>query len=232
MNEKRSEASLIQAVGLTKVYGEGIKQVEVFRDLDLAVRSGERVAITGASGVGKSTLLHILGLLDRPTAGRVYYNGQDVLAFSDEKRAHFRNTHVGFVFQFHYLLPEFNALENVMMPGIIAGCSRSKLREKAVNWLERLGLGHCLLRRVGELSGGEQQRVAIARALVLSPPVLLADEPTGNLDSRTSRTIHKMLVELNEELGLTMVVVTHNMELASMMHRSLRLVDGRLIQEK
>jgi len=232
MNEKRSEIPFIQAVGLTKIYGEGIRQVEVFRDLDLTVRSGERVAITGASGVGKSTLLHILGLLDRPTAGRVYYNGQDVLGLSDEKRAHFRNTHVGFVFQFHYLLPEFNTLENVMMPGIIAGKSRSELKERAVNWLERLGLGHCLFRRIGELSGGEQQRVAIARALVLSPPVLLADEPTGNLDSRTSRSIHKMLVELNEELGLTMVVVTHNTELASMMQRSLRLVDGRLVQEK
>ncbi|MGC8720580.1 MAG: ABC transporter ATP-binding protein [Thermodesulforhabdaceae bacterium] len=214
------------------MYGEGIRQVEVFRDLNLTVNSGERIAITGASGVGKSTLLHILGLLDRPTAGRVYYNGKDVLSLSDEKRAHFRNEHVGFVFQMHYLLPEFNALENVMMPGIIAGLSRKELKEKAISWLERLGLGSRVSHRIGELSGGEQQRVAIARALVLSPTVLLADEPTGNLDSRTSRTIHKMLVELNEDMGLTMIVVTHNMELADMMHRSLRLVDGRLIQEK
>lgn len=232
MSEKRSDIPFIQAVGLTKIYGEGIRQVEVFRDLDLTVNSGERIAITGASGVGKSTLLHILGLLDRPTAGRVYYNGKDVLSLSDEKRAHFRNEHVGFVFQMHYLLPEFNALENVMMPGIIAGLSRKELKEKAISWLERLGLGSRISHRIGELSGGEQQRVAIARALVLSPTVLLADEPTGNLDSRTSRTIHKMLVELNEDMGLTMIVVTHNMELADMMHRSLRLVDGRLIQEK
>lgn len=232
MNEKRSDIPFIQAVGLTKIYGEGIHQVEVFRDLDLTVNSGERIAITGASGVGKSTLLHILGLLDRPTAGRVYYSGQDVLGLNDEKRARFRNEHVGFVFQLHYLLPEFNALENVMMPGIISGVSRRELKEKAVDWLERLGLGNRISHRIGELSGGEQQRVAIARALVLSPTVLLADEPTGNLDSRTSRTIHKMLVELNEDMGLTMIVVTHNMELATMMHRSLRLVDGRLIQEK
>jgi lipoprotein-releasing system ATP-binding protein len=232
MNEKRSDIPFIQAVGLTKIYGEGIHQVEVFRDLDLTVNSGERIAITGASGVGKSTLLHILGLLDRPTAGRVYYSGQDVLGLNDEKRARFRNEHVGFVFQLHYLLPEFNALENVMMPGIISGVSRRELKEKAVDWLERLGLGNRISHRIGELSGGEQQRVAIARALVLSPTVLLADEPTGNLDSRTSRTIHKMLVDLNEDMGLTMIVVTHNMELATMMHRSLRLVDGRLIQEK
>lgn len=231
MNEKRSGSAFIQAVGLTKIYGEGARQVEVFRDLDLVVKSGERVAITGASGVGKSTLLHILGLLDRPTSGRVYYDGKDVLAMSDEKRALFRNSHVGFVFQLHYLLPEFNALENVMMPGIIAGKPRNELRDKAISWLEKLGLGNRISHKIGELSGGEQQRVAIARALVLSPAVLLADEPTGNLDSRTSRTIHKMLVELNEDMGLTMVVVTHNMELASMMHRSLRLIDGRLIQE-
>lgn len=230
MNE--SGSTLIQAAGLTKIYGEGIRQVEVFRDLDLVITKGERIAITGASGVGKSTLLHILGLLDRPTAGRVYYNGKDVLALSDEKRALFRNTHVGFVFQLHYLLPEFNTLENVMMPGIIAGRPRNELREMAITWLERLGLGNRISHKIGELSGGEQQRVAIARALVLSPTVLLADEPTGNLDSRTSRTIHKMLVELNENMGLTMVVVTHNMELASMMHKSLRLVDGRLVLEK
>ncbi|MCX7822026.1 MAG: ABC transporter ATP-binding protein [Syntrophobacterales bacterium] len=232
MSEGCFGSVLIQAVGLTKIYGEGVRQVEVFRDLDVTVNSGERIAITGASGVGKSTLLHILGLLDRPTSGRVYYSGMDVMAMSDEKRALFRNSHVGFVFQLHYLLPEFNALENVMMPGIIAGQPRSELRERAIKWLERLGLGDRLSHKIGELSGGEQQRVAIARALVLSPTVLLADEPTGNLDSRTSRIIHKMLVELNENMGLTMVVVTHNMELASMMHRSLRLVDGRLIREK
>lgn len=232
MNERSSVSTLIQAAGLTKIYGEGIRQVEVFRDLDFVINKGERIAITGASGVGKSTLLHILGLLDRPTSGRVYYNGKDVLALSDEKRALFRNNHVGFVFQLHYLLPEFNALENVMMPGIIAGRPRNELRETAITWLERLGLGNRISHKIGELSGGEQQRVAIARALVLSPTVLLADEPTGNLDSRTSRTIHKMLVELNENMGLTMVVVTHNMELASMMHKSLRLIDGRLVLEK
>ncbi len=231
MSDHSSLTPLIQGVALTKVYGEGYRRIEIFRDLNLQVFPGERIAITGASGVGKSTLLHILGMLDRPTEGKVYYSGQDIFAMPDDRRARFRNTHVGFVFQFHYLLPEFNALENVMMPGIIGGEEREHLRQQALQWLEKLGLHDRWHHRVGELSGGEQQRLAIARALILTPPVLLADEPTGNLDSRTSRSIHALLVELNEEMGLTMVVVTHNTELASMMHKHLKLVEGRLVRE-
>lgn len=199
--------------------------------MDLVIRGGERVAIVGASGVGKSTLLHILGTLEKPTAGRVLYSGNDVFQWDENELARFRNTNIGFVFQFHYLLPEFNALENVMLPGMISGLSRNEAKPKAVELLERLGLADRLHHRPKQLSGGEQQRVAVARALLLRPLVFLADEPSGNLDTRTGRTLHELLVSLNEELGLTTIVVTHNMELASMMHRTLRLIDGQLREE-
>lgn len=222
----------VQTLGLTKVYGTGPQSVEIFRDLELVIRRGERIAIVGASGAGKTTLLHILGTLDHPTSGKVLYGGQDVFLWNENELAQFRNRHIGFVFQFHYLLPEFNALENVMMPGLIANMQKDELKEKALALLEKLGLGHRLLHRLGELSGGEQQRVAVARALILNPGLFLADEPSGNLDSRTGRKLHELLVSLNEELGLTMVIVTHNSELASMMHRTLQLVDGQLRQER
>jgi lipoprotein-releasing system ATP-binding protein len=222
----------VNTLGLTKVFGSGVQAIELFRDLDIMIRRGERVAIVGASGVGKSTLLNILGTLEKPTAGKVLYGGEDVFLWEEKELARFRNHHIGFVFQFHYLLPEFNALENVMMPGMIAGLPRGEIKSKAHALIERLGLSHRLGHRIGELSGGEQQRVAVARALLLQPSLFLADEPSGNLDSRTGRTLHELLVSLNEELGLTMVIVTHNMELASMMHRVLRLVDGRLKEEK
>jgi lipoprotein-releasing system ATP-binding protein len=222
----------VQTLSLTKVFGAGLQTIEIFRDLDLVIRRGERIAIVGASGAGKTTLLHILGTVDRPTHGKVVYGGHDVFLWNDNELAMFRNKHIGFVFQFHYLLPEFNALENVMMPGLIANMSRKEIKEKASVLLEKLGLSHRLHHRIGELSGGEQQRVAVARALVLSPSIFLADEPSGNLDSRTGRKLHELLVSLNEELGLTMVIVTHNSELASMMHRTLQLVDGQLHQER
>lgn len=218
----------VQALSVTKVFGEGMYAIELFRGLDLIIRRGERLAIVGASGVGKSTLLHILGTLEKPSSGRVLYGGQDIFLWDEKPLAQFRNRQIGFVFQFHYLLPEFNALENVMMPGIIAGLSQRELKAQALALLERLDLSNRLLHRVGELSGGEQQRVAVARALVLSPRIFLADEPSGNLDSKTGRKLHELLVTLNEELGLTMVIVTHNMELAAMMHRTLRLADGQL----
>lgn len=221
----------VSALALTKVFGTGAGSVELFRDLDFVIRKGERIAIVGASGAGKSTLLHILGTIDKPTYGKVLYGGEDIFLWEESELARFRNRHIGFVFQFHYLMPEFNALENVMMPGLVAGLPKSEVREQAVHLLERLGLSHRLLHRIAEMSGGEQQRVAVARALLLKPSLFLADEPSGNLDTRTGRRLHELLVELNEELGLTMIVVTHNMELASMMHRTLRLVDGQLRPE-
>ncbi len=221
----------VQSLGLTKVFGSGPQAIEIFKDLDLIIRRGERIAVVGASGAGKTTLLHILGTLDRPTRGKVLYQGQDVFLWDERELAQFRNRQIGFVFQFHYLLPEFDALENVLMPGLIAGLPGKEIQEQAIYLLERLGLSDRLHHRIGELSGGEQQRVAVARALVLRPRLFLADEPSGNLDSRTGRRLHELLVALNEELGLTMVIVTHNMELASMMHRTLRLVDGQLHDE-
>jgi lipoprotein-releasing system ATP-binding protein len=221
----------VHALSVTKVFGDGVRAIELFRDLDLVIRRGERLAIMGASGVGKSTLLHILGTLEKPTSGKVLYGGQDIFIWEEKDLAQFRNRNIGFVFQFHYLLPEFNALENVMMPGIIAGLPLRDVKSQAVSLLERLELTERLDHRIGELSGGEQQRVAVARALLLRPKIFLADEPSGNLDSRTGRKLHELLVTLNSELGLTMVIVTHNPELAGMMHRTLRLVDGQLRME-
>ncbi len=221
----------VQTLGLSKVFGSGLQTIEIFKDLDLVLRKGERIAIVGASGVGKTTLLHILGTLEKPTSGKVLYGGQDVFLWEEKDLAQFRNRRIGFVFQFHYLLPEFNALENVIMPGLIAGLPHKEVKSRALHLLEKLGLTHRLEHRIGELSGGEQQRVSVARALLLQPSLFLADEPSGNLDGRTGRKLHELLASLNEELGLTMVIVTHNPELASMMHRVLRLEDGQLRQE-
>jgi lipoprotein-releasing system ATP-binding protein len=228
---KSHEPIEVQTLGLTKVFGSGVRNIELFRNLDLVIRSGDRVAIVGASGAGKSTLLHILGTLEKPSGGKVLYGGQDIYLWDEKQLARFRNEHIGFVFQFHYLLPEFDALENVMMPGLIAGKPRNEVKDQAVHLLGKLGLVDRMNHRIGEMSGGEQQRVAVARALLLHPKLFLADEPSGNLDTRTGRTLHELLVTLNEELGLTMIVVTHNLELGSMMHRTLRLVDGQLREE-
>jgi len=222
----------VHTLGLSMIFGNGINSIELFKDLDLVIRRGERIAIVGSSGAGKSTLLNILGTLEKPTGGKVYYGGEDVFLWGERELANFRNRNIGFVFQFHCLLPEFNALENVMMPGLIAGLSRAEARSGAEELLDRLGLSARVKHRVGELSGGEQQRVAVARALSLRPKLFLADEPSGNLDSRTGRTLHELLVSLNETLGLTMVIVTHNQELASMMHRVLRLKDFHLKEER
>jgi len=184
--------------------------------------------VVGASGVGKTTLLHILGTLERPSAGEVIYEGVNVLTFSETQLAAYRNRSIGFVFQFHHLLSEFTALENVMLPPLIGRMSKRKSRESARYVLEMVGLSHRMHHRVGELSGGEQQRVAVARALVLNPKVLLADEPTGNLDTKTSRNIHELLLRLNHEQKVSLVVVTHNMELAGMMQRQLHMKEGLL----
>jgi lipoprotein-releasing system ATP-binding protein len=185
--------------------------------------------VVGASGIGKSTLLHILGTLDRPDEGRLRIAGRDVEGLKAEVLARLRNEKIGFVFQFHHLLPEFDALENAMMPCLIHGMARRQAEAAAEAILVRVGLGQRLRHRVVDLSGGEQQRVALARALVMDPPLLLADEPTGNLDKRNSQQVHELLTELNADLKMAMVVVTHNLELAALMGRRATLVDGRLV---
>ena len=223
-----SAESLLQVKGVYKHFGSGERRVDVLRGVDLTLSGQESIAVVGASGVGKSTLLHILGTLERPNAGEVIYEGVNVLTFPETQLSAYRNRSIGFVFQFHHLLSEFTALENVMLPALIGRLSKRKSREIARDVLELVGLSHRIQHRVGELSGGEQQRVAVARALVLKPKVLLADEPTGNLDTKTSRNIHQLLLRLNQEQKVSLVVVTHNMELAGMMQRQLHMKDGLL----
>ncbi len=222
-----SRAVKIAVQGLVKNFTTNGILVEVIKGLDLQVYTGETLAVVGASGVGKSTLLHILGTLERPTQGRVIWEGEEVFALDDRRLAAFRNRKIGFVFQFHYLLPEFDALENVMMPALIARLPKPQAREEAEAILVRVGLGHRLRHRVSTLSGGEQQRVAVARALVLKPEVLLADEPTGNLDPHSGSQVQELLLDLNREQGLTSVIVTHNLDLAQALTRQITLVDGK-----
>jgi len=205
---------VIEALNLTKIYKTPASQVAVFEDINLQVEGGKLVAIIGPSGAGKSTLLHLVGGLDTPTRGEVLFKGQNIFQWSPPELARFRNRHVGFVFQFHHLLPEFTALENTMMPKLIRGDNRADTEHTARQVLERVGLSHRLEHKVGELSGGEQQRVAIARALAGNPELLLADEPTGNLDHRTGEHIFQMFRELHGEHGLTSVIVTHNERIA------------------
>lgn len=223
-----SSRPLLEVRNLHKHFGSNERRVDVLRGVELTVAPQETVAVLGASGVGKSTLLHIMGTLERPSAGEVCYEGTDVFTFAGDDLAAFRNRTIGFVFQFHHLLPEFTALENAMIPALIAHKSRKEARELAESILEQVGLSHRLGHRVGELSGGEQQRVAVARALVLHPRILLADEPTGNLDTKTGRHVHDLLLGLNQEHRVSLVVVTHNMELAGMMARRYQMKDGVL----
>ena len=220
--------NLLEVKELRKSFGSGASRVDVLKGINLAVEPGETIALVGASGAGKSTLLHIMGALDRPTTGEILFKGKDIFQLSDASLASFRNHSVGFVFQFHHLLPEFSALENAMMPAIISGMNRGEAEALAVELLTDVGLGHRLSHKPGELSGGEQQRVAIARALIQSPPLLLADEPTGNLDTRTSEEVHALLSEIHEKKGITLVIVTHNENLASRMGKTIRLVDGNI----
>jgi lipoprotein-releasing system ATP-binding protein len=219
---------LLEVHGLCKVYEIGRNRVEVLNGINLELEAGTTTALIGASGAGKSTLLHVLGALDRPTAGTVRFRGDDIFQKNDRELAGFRNRSIGFVFQFHHLLSEFTALENVMMPALISRVPKGEARSMAEELLVDVGLAHRLTHRPGELSGGEQQRVAIARSLVMSPALLLADEPTGNLDMKTSEGVHAVLAELQQKKGLTLVVVTHNERLAAAMGRTVRLVDGRL----
>jgi lipoprotein-releasing system ATP-binding protein len=220
----------LDIVGLEKSYGSGAARVDVLKGVNLSVQEGESIALVGVSGAGKSTLLHIMGTLDRPSVGKIFFRGEDIFRRGETSLAGFRNRSVGFVFQFHHLLPEFTALENTAMPGLINGMKRGEATERAEDLLNRVGLSHRLTHKPGELSGGEQQRVAIARALLLSPALLLADEPTGNLDRRTSEEVNEVLGDLHRSLGMTLVIVTHNENLAARMGRIVQLVDGRVEQ--
>ena len=218
---------LIQVQKLFKSYGNGTKRVEVLKGVNLTFSRGEKVAIVGASGVGKTTLLHVLGTLDRPTAGKVLFEGKDIYALNEKDLAFFRNREIGFVFQFHHLLPEFSALENTMMPCLIQGIPKEESISRAEAILTLVGLEERFSHKPGELSGGEQQRVAVARALVLEPKALLADEPTGNLDTKTGESVFDLLQELNRIKGVTLIVVTHNLKLAEKMSRQIQLIDGK-----
>jgi lipoprotein-releasing system ATP-binding protein len=219
---------IIQTEDLRKSFAIGPDTIDVLRGINLTIARGEIVGLVGASGAGKSTLLHLLGGLERPTAGTITVDGARVDRLRESEIEPFRNRTVGFIFQFHHLLPEFTALENVMMPGLIRGLSRQEIQERARHILDNVGLGARLTHRPGELSGGEQQRVAIARALVLEPPVVLADEPTGNLDTHTGEEVVAVLKRLHQARGTTFLIVTHNEKLALEADRVIRMVDGRI----
>jgi lipoprotein-releasing system ATP-binding protein len=219
---------LIEVKALNKSFGLGQNRVQVLYDVDLTIDRGERVAVVGASGAGKTTCMHILGGLDHPTSGNVFFEGKDIFSLRGPPLDAFRNRTVGFVFQFHQLLPEFTALENVMMPALIAGKRSQEAKPLAETLLREVGLGHRLAHKPGQLSGGEQQRVAIARALIMKPRLLLADEPTGNLDSRTSEEIFKLLNEIHRDRDLTMIIVTHSESLAGRFDRIVHIDDGKI----
>jgi lipoprotein-releasing system ATP-binding protein len=216
---------------LVKEYEHGGRRLRVLDDVNVSLAPGDMVSVVGASGVGKSTLLQILGTLDLPSAGSIQFDGEELTKMDAARLAEFRNRKIGFVFQFHHLLPEFTALENVMMPALIQRVPPPAARRRAADILGRVGLSHRLTHRPSELSGGEQQRVALARAMVLEPALLLADEPTGNLDLHTGEEVQNLFVELNRERGSTLLVVTHNPELAARMPRRLRMVDGGRLME-
>ena len=226
-----NESTLLVAVkDLYKSFTNHRERIDILKGTNLDLYAGETLAVVGASGTGKSTFLHILGALDRPDKGEILFQGQNVFRLDDVNLANFRNESIGFVFQFHHLLPEFSAIENTMMPALIKGLSKEKSKGAAESLLVRVGLKDRLLHKISEISGGEQQRVALARALILKPDLLLADEPTGNLDNRNSEQIHRLIFDLNQEFHMTVVVVTHNMELAACTSRRVTIIDGQLIE--
>ena len=224
--------ALVKVSDLSKTFWLGNKRIDVLRGVDFEVMPREMVAVVGPSGAGKSTLLHLLGSLDSPTGGEIHIKGQNMLSLSPDSLASFRNRTIGFVFQFHHLLPEFTALENTMMPALVQRIPRQRAKETARKMLVRVGLEHRLDHRPVELSGGEQQRVALARALVLGPKLLLADEPTGNLDEETGESIHDLLFEFNDQMGMTTIIVTHNPKLADRLGRSMFLRDGAIVSDE
>ena len=220
---------MIEIQNLNKSFTKDGRKIDVLKNLNLNISRGEAVAILGASGAGKSTLLHILGTLDHPSSGTLWYNQTDVFQWNERKLAEFRNRRIGFVFQFHHLLPEFSSLENTMMPALICGVPKKAARTRAEILLNDVGLGDRMAHKPGELSGGEQQRAAVARALMMEPETLLADEPTGNLDTETGSKIEDILLELNRTKKITLIIVTHNQSLAQKMSRSIGLKDGKII---
>ncbi|MDD4951557.1 MAG: ABC transporter ATP-binding protein [Desulfovibrionaceae bacterium] len=223
-----NNGAVYRLMGVGKEFAGPTEPLRILTSVDLVVEPGESVAVLGASGSGKTTLLHILGTLDEATSGEIYFSGQDMKTLGPERRARLRNSEIGFVFQFHHLLPEFSTLENVAMPGVIQGRRRDECLSLAAEALDLVGLEQRKEHRVTTLSGGERQRAAIARAILLRPKVLLADEPTGNLDEKTGKRIAGLLADLNRELGMTFVVVTHNVELAGLMQRRMELHSGEL----
>jgi len=222
---------LIEVSDLWKIYNTNGSKVEALRGIDLKVDQGQTLAIEGVSGSGKSTLLHLMGTLDHPSKGNIKYDGENVLNKSDTELAKFRNNKIGFVFQFHYLLAEFDALENVMMPALINGINKNQAQELALKVLDDVGLSDRVTHRPGELSGGEQQRVAIARSIVLKPRVIFADEPTGNLDRKTGSSIIDLFVKLNQEYKVSIIVVTHNSYVSSYFDKKINLLDGKIVYE-
>ena len=233
MTDKTSNenAPLVLIEGMTKSFHHDGNELKVLRGVELRIERGEMLCVVGASGAGKSTLLHILGTLDLPTSGKIEYLGTDVTELAPAKLAKFRNESIGFVFQFHHLLPEFSAVENVMMPGLIRGLSRGDMAPKAEKLLTEVGLKERLHHRPGELSGGEQQRVALARALIMDPMLVLADEPTGNLDTETSDAMHRLFFRLNRDRNITFLIVTHSRDLADRMPRVVTMRDGQIESE-
>ncbi len=221
-------SALLACKNVEKWFEKDGSRVEVLRDINFEIEAGEGVAIIGRSGVGKSTLLHVMGTLEPPTRGHVLFHGEDLSGAPAEKLANFRNRELGFVFQFHYLLQEFTALENVLMPALIAGERKDKFLDRAALLLQDVGLAHRLNHRPGELSGGEQQRVAIARAMIMSPKILLADEPTGNLDSGNANMVRDLLLELNRSKGVTVALVTHDEKIAASFSRQIEMRDGKI----
>lgn len=228
MNNTQSSPFLLSAVNLEKTHHQGDESLTIFKGISLDLRAGEMVALVGPSGAGKSTLLQMIGLLDKPTSGQVFVSGKNATGLDDEARTQMRRDSIGFVYQFHFLQPEFSALENVMIPQMIAGVSKVDAKKKASELLEKMGLGHRLEHRPARLSGGEQQRVAIARALANNPKILLADEPTGNLDPRTSHDVFALLIERAKSSGIGAIIATHNMELAHKMDRVVIMQNGQL----